>query len=1175
MLFLAGLVIALPSILSLPALQTKVQQALSRSLKRPVFWRTLSTSWQNGLLLQGLCLGTGPAPLLKANLGDVAIVPTFAYRDGRLRVDLDLRISSVAADLAPGPPKPPKPYKEPFTSLAEAVQRFQGMDWPLPLDLGVRIRIEPVTVVYFDPKSGRRLTLSNFTTRLDMPSLADQPVRAEVRGDLALDGHRLEGIALTADLQGLVTPGRRLRPAGSQVSLKATLPGSSLTLQGGLESPEGFAALCRLDLPRLMVAAGPLLPPAAPSVQGEVGLDLRARVDAGRNLQAALKLNGSRIALSGGRLRQGRIGPLDLRLGQQFVSHRQREQVRFTAGEAAIGTLMNAAWDATVDRPSRPDRDLTARLGPVRLDLRQALAVAAPLLPPQFPVKELTGELLLKRLDARLQGRANRGEATVGGLGVTLPRLRLALAKGGVALDGAEIAIDRATVPLTAMRPTALDAALSWGVTHAAVTGPQPLRLDRGRGNLQLAVRDLDLKSRSPRRVTGTIDLKQSLELERVNLERKLAVTNLYEQFSSRILARGSGEIEVAQPELKLSAASLQAAAGTRQLMPLPLSALLTAARVRLPAAKGAPLVVDRASLAVSGGDFLKLAATGSVTGTGPQQAATDGTLTLDLGRILPLAAPFLPTGATAGGVSSLAWKLAAPLKPQPLPATKNPLVKARRAAGLIEQGEMTLSLANQGIAWPLASGSVRVNELRTAQPIRLVLPGSSGKITLGGTVTVAGLSGLPGTAGQLPPQSGSLSLNGELTEWRSLRLHEELQLLTLGLVQQADATVSRFDTLLEKPDAITAAALLQRLDGLLSASVAARFPGTPTPLPGGMELSGAANVGVRAELTAGRKLRLKATAATRDFGLRLKNGTVVEGVRADLLIDRTYALAKGEAGEWTPLSASLVRPPPERMVATGAGEIANRVREDLRGQQAGSRRFTIRRIVTAGKTPLELTALEGDLLFTPEEMGLSFFQTEALGGTLRLRGMLDLRPEVPTVSAACSFSNLETFMLLPPDVRLKSRTTGEETAVTGELSLDAPLATGQREFLEGIRMRLNLRRIGRETLERALFSLDPYERNEQVVAQRKLLRNGSLNWLRAGTLDGSFSLEGEVAVKGITVTLPPVERIRLADLPLKKQLATTLGGVKKLRAALDLVRADTLTVGPDGKISLKRRGNE
>jgi hypothetical protein len=455
------------------------------------------------------------------------------------------------------------------------------------------------------------------------------------------------------------------------------------------------------------------------------------------------------------------------------------------------------------------------------------------------------------------------------------------------------------------------------------------------------------------------------------------------------------------------------------------------------------------------------------------------------------------------------------------------------------------------------------------------VLPAKGGNIRVEGDIAFGGLAGLPGAAATLPPQSGTIALDVEMNNWQSLTLHEKLQISPLGISQRADAAVGRLDGLLE-PDKITAATLLQRLDATVTTDVAARFPTTLTPVPGGVEIAGNGNATLQMDLAGGKSLRVRATAATRDLGVRLKNGTTVEGMTADILLDRTYALSRSTETGWNPLSASLVRPLPDQSGAAAAAELANRVREDLRGQEQGSRRFTIRKVTIAGgKVPLELTALEGDLLLTPEETGLSFFQAETLGGTVRLRGMIDLRPEVPAVSAACSFSNLETFLLLPPDVRQKSRTKGEETAVTGEVSLDAPLSSGQRELLEGIKVRLNLRRIGRETLERALFSLDPYERNEQVVAQRKLLRNGNLNWLRAGTLDGSFSLEGEVQAKGINVTLPPVERIRLADLPLKKQMATTLAGVKKLRTLLDLVRADTLIVGPDGKISLKRRGNE
>ena len=137
------------------------------------------------------------------------------------------------------------------------------------------------------------------------------------------------------------------------------------------------------------------------------------------------------------------------------------------------------------------------------------------------------------------------------------------------------------------------------------------------------------------------------------------------------------------------------------------------------------------------------------------------------------------------------------------------------------------------------------------------------------------------------------------------------------------------------------------------------------------------------------------------------------------------------------------------------------------------------------------------------------------------------------------------------------------------------PLQTGQRELLEGIRMSLNLRRIGANTLERALFGLDPNERNEQIVALRKQLRYGTLQVLHANTRDGAFGLDGEVKVKGINIALPKVERLRLSELPIQKQMAKALTGIASLRKVLDLARADMLIVGPKGEISLARRGHE
>ncbi len=1172
LLLLAGVIAALPAIVSLPSVQAKLRRSLATSLKRPVSWTALTVSWRDGLALRGLILGDGPAPLIRSSVGDLKFVPRVAYLHGRPRVDLLLRVDGVSADLAPGPPKPPpaQPARDPLTAIAKAIQQLEAMDKSLPLDLGLQVAIGPLHLKFRDPKTGRTLVLDRGDIRLAMPSLADRPITAGVRGDLTVDGRTLEGLSLSAEIKDLVAA-HRIRPAGAQLAVTATLPGGTLTVDGGLLERDGIRTRLRLDLPRLTAAAGPLLPPATPRVQGAVTLNLHATVDKRQDLHADAALTGTRLALSGGRLKGGRIGPLELQLHQKIASDHRRQQVRFTGGRLNIGTMLDAGWEATVDRPASKDRDLSARLGPVRVDLRQALALAGPLLTKPLPVTELAGELRLQELTARLQGRS-KGEVRVSGLALELPHARIKQAKGGLTVDGVQARVEQAVMPLEAMRPTRVDAALAWSAKRCVLSGRQPVVLDGMNGGAQASITDLDLRSRSPRRVSARLDLTQTLALEQADLGPRLTVSKVHEQLAARAEATESGEIQISLPELRLSAGSVKAAAAGKNLPPLPVDALVTAAGIRLPAVKGTTPSMERASVTLKSGAALQLAGTGSLAGgTG----TTTGTLRVDLDRALPLAAPFLPKGASAGGITSLAWSLAAPVGIKPPAREKNPLRLARAALGLLERGDLTLTLANRRLVWPLASGKLTLAELRTSRPVRLVLPAKGSTIQAGGEIAFSGLSGLPGAGAKLPPQGGTLSLDGALNNWQSLALHEKMQLLPLGLSQQGEGTVGRLDALMDQ-DKLTTALLLQRLDATLTTDVTARFPATLTPVPGGVEVAGTGNVGLRLNLTGGKNLAVHATAATRDLGLKLKNGTTVEGMTADLLFDRTYALARAAETGWTPLSASLVRPLPLQRGATGAAELANRVREDLRGQVQGSRRFTIRRVTLAGaKVPLELTALEGDLLLTPEEMGLSFFQTEALGGTLRLRGMLDLRPEVPALSTACSFSNLETFLLLPPDVRQRSRTRGEETAVTGELSLDAPLATGQRELLEGIRMRLNLRRIGRETLERALFSLDPYERNEQVVAQRKLLRNGNLNWLRAGTLDGSFSLEGEVQVKGINVTLPPVERIRLAEMPLKKQMATTLSGIQKLRRLLDLVRADTIKISPEGKISLTRRNNE
>ncbi|MDB9823036.1 hypothetical protein OAC89_04970, partial [Deltaproteobacteria bacterium] len=146
----------------------------------------------------------------------------------------------------------------------------------------------------------------------------------------------------------------------------------------------------------------------------------------------------------------------------------------------------------------------------------------------------------------------------------------------------------------------------------------------------------------------------------------------------------------------------------------------------------------------------------------------------------------------------------------------------------------------------------------------------------------------------------------------------------------------------------------------------------------------------------------------------------------------------------------------------------------------------------------------------------------------------------------------------------------GEETELSGNLSLSFPLYKNTRRFLQDLNMDVNLTHIGSRTLERLLYALDPYESNETIMNQRKLLRMGSPRWIRLVIENGALSLSGQVQVKGISMDLPRIERINLADLPLQGRLEPALSGIGVIIDLLEIISSDSIYIGDDGIIRVK-----
>ncbi|NTV49781.1 MAG: hypothetical protein HGB32_06135 [Geobacteraceae bacterium] len=1164
----------LPVFVSSHTAQIRIQQALSSSLKRQVVWSSLAMTWSEGLTLSGLKLGNGPAPLLKTDIDQIFIDPSVGRgTDGRIGINLVVKVRNVRAELAPGPqkPPPPPPTKDPLTMLAELIQKIQGLDFPLPVNVSVMIEVAPLQVGYLAPAPAKQLRLHDSSFNLSMPSLADKPVTAQLTGLISADGRDMGKISCRARVSDLATRERRIHLASALFDVEASAPGTSISLTGGLSQADGFTSRWKLNLPALLVVAHPFAPSNLPKLDGGVELLLQAKSDANRDLHATLTVDGTGLAASGGSLKAKKIGPLDVRLKQNIATDHKIQRVGFPDGKLAVTGLLDASWSAAVVRPSGRDRSLELQFGPLSLDLARALSVATPFLPPGAPVKDLAGEASLRSLSLKLAGPDNNGNLAAAGLRVKLPRLRLALKNGELTAEDTDLLLEKVECPLIAKLPISLNADLLWSLRRAVITGAQPLTILGGRGKVGAAVTDLNLKSSSPRKIAASVQLNQNIDLDRISLGTRLSIIKPHEQLRLLVRASENGDIEANLPEFAVTVDSLSGVQSGKRYGPVPLSASLVATGIHLPAVKGTKPALQRAAATVSVGEFLQLSTEASLSGSSPQRAANSGTARLDLRRAIPFAAPFVQSGLKADGVVSAVWNLAAPLPEKAVVTDKHPLRNARAGLSQFDKLEFGVKLDSISATVPSAKGTITVTGLRSKPDLRVISANRGESVRFEGGVQFSALNGLSGTSAKLPSQHGSFTFNGELSGWREFRLSEELRLDPIAVSQEGELNVSRIDSLLDEKEPFNMATLIKRLDATLITDFSGALSHELKPFLPGIDLAGNINSGVRVDLSAGRELALRCFFKTKDFGVQMANGTKVEDLRSDIEINRVYALAASKGESWLPLSTALVRPSAVVSANPGATEVAGRIHDDLRGNISGTRSFSIRRVTTkVAGVPLVLTALEGDLLFAQEKIGLSFFQADLLGGTLLASGVFDLSRDVPRVAVAGSLSNLDITYLLPAENRKRS---GDQDAeITGEISFTAPLTAEQRELFEQLRLAVNLRKIGANTIERALFSLDPYERNEQLVAQRKMLRLGGLKGLRANAVDGAFSMEGEAHIKGVTVDLPKVERLRISELPLRQELARNRKGIMALRGILDLVRADTLVIGPKGELSLKRR---
>ncbi len=667
--------------------------------------------------------------------------------------------------------------------------------------------------------------------------------------------------------------------------------------------------------------------------------------------------------------------------------------------------------------------------------------------------------------------------------------------------------------------------------------------------------------------LAGTVTLAQSLRVKTISQGESMELDGLALALAARAEFSAKSGVDLTVDRLELTSPKLFLAAG--KFGPLTSPLLFSLPRGRLRLASLAPLAadIDPVTVALELKNLLSLTTTLRARGLGRQGLASTGSLTVDLAPLAALLHGALPAGLSGRGRLRADWTLRGRA---PAPTTVAALGRRLPASlvhdlPFVDHLDWRLGLTDASLALPLEGGATARASLLTSPPLHYVWDRATGKGTFQGGIKAKEIRGLPGLAADAPPGL-ALDLFLRHQDLARFRLDQQLALSPLNLTEAATVELAG------RPD--LAATALEGKPGLAlaavekiaaTARVASRGAIDLRPISPQLAMRGNTVLTARAAFSPAQGLTLAADLAAQDLSLALGQRLEATGLNADVRLDKRLAVRLPGAAPATrrPEAEGL-----SRAVLAPAEPLAEpplRRREESTSETAPLAAPHFVSIAAlrakAGGLDLSLRDLRLEQTTASPLPGLKTFRFDLLGGTVLGNLALEERGRRFFGRTAINFSGLNTARLLPGLVLPP----GQDAEVSGSITLSLPLASQIRDMLGGTTMTVAISHIGAAALDRLLASLDPRENNENIVAQRQLLANGAPKWVQLEIDHGFLAVHGEVVVKGVTIRLPDVERINLAELAPVARLPE-LTAMAPLQRLLGLLAARTLSVSETGK---------
>ncbi len=1174
----------------------QIETRASRALHAPVTVDGLRWTWEAGIQIQGLRIADDKAfsrdPIISLDRIILNIDP------GQLidrRLCLDLQMEGLKAHVIRGADgrtnleawlarlKPAR--KPPAETLPAEPQDWRKMALALPGDLNAHIRLQRSALLVEDRQAKRSLAIRDVALLVNIPSLVEKPISVTLSSAQEMDGKPLPSLDLTLSVEHLVDPTPAVRLSTASIKARCRLPGLDLDVSGGL-SDMGIEGKLDLDLAVLMEAAGPLIPPSLPAVSGQVGFAAKARLGPGDEIAYDMTLSGSRLAVAGGPLKERRIGPVALQFSQTGTVTPGKRQLNIIKGELRLQDKTRLGWQGRVRQADASGVEADLSMDAIAVDLKEMAGLAGPFIPmdittgwsPEHPQGVYVDQV---HLNGILPAGAVR--ATVKGLKLELPGLKLALSKNGLSAEGVCLRTSEADVRLQDRFPTSLDWIADLDIQKLSLSGGQPIHVHGlMMAGVHVTARDLTRSPKALLGMAGTVSLTESVTVERMEAPGLASVPGIRHDLKASILMQDQ------PPFMKLSARTAIESPSPRidslSKQSIKAGIHLEAGVEDLDIAALTPLMADVGGLnaVLRLGDIVDLQIKGEAAALGEKALRFNGQAKLDLnaaGALIP--ASVKPKGKFTGALEA-DWRLEGR---RPTPAelktlSDRGLSLARRldALGFINMAELRAGLKNVGLDLPMkGKASLSVHGVRSVSPLTVTAAGGLKSVLLEGNLAIGRISQLPGSKAFKPPLSATLSFKADERNLSSLQITEALHIDPLNIDQDIEISLNRLGRLLNLEEQPTLSTLLRHLDATLTAGLRTTLGPSLAPFTPGLALTGPLNAGLGLELKAGKEISARVSLESGGLDVTAQQAHI-QRLTSHIHLSKTYGLQFGgeekdkPVASHAPLSQKVLRPSAAPGLQSPSGNaLARRLMEDLGGPMSGPPTLSFDSVnVTGGPFSLEFRHGEMQFRLAGSLPSLDRFQFDAMGGSILGDLRITRQDDLCRLEMNGAFSGLDATTLLPeqaPADRTSLQGPDQDTQVSGQVSLQMPVSRDSVRVMNNLSAAVRLTHIGSRTLERLLYAMDPYEANEGIIKQRALLRKGTPEWVDVQIRHGNLSLSGSVAAMGARIPLPTVERLNLTNLPIHTRLQKLLGGLGPVEKGLKALSADAIMINQDSTI--------